>query len=195
MTSFIKSSVCKKLVEDATYINNIYIEDADEKKEALKKSRTAHFIIQTILLNSISFMNYPYRYRKMIEAVGYVTSDGKIYYLDAKNLFEDNYSYVLSYKLLNFVDCDNFIIKYPFPSIMNCIYDVYDNMLFVNGESKPYDESDLDEFQFAYNYIYDGTIDDEIFKKCQSLTEYEELCYAIVDFNQRIQFTLNGGVE
>ena len=195
LESFIKSSICKKLIDDAVFTDNEYLEDQDERQTALKKSRLAHEIIQTILLNSISFMNYPYKYRKMIEDLGYKTADGKIYSLDARYLFEDNYSYVLSYKLLEFVYCDNFIIKYPFPAIMNCIYNIYDNMIFINGECKPYDENDLDEFEFVYDYLYNNEINDDIFKKCQSLSEYEELVYAVKEFNDRIQYVLNNGVE
>ena len=144
-------------------------------------------VINSIIINSLAFMNYPYRYRELLKANGYEVSeiDAGLY------LFESNYPYILSYYLLDFVCTDNFIIKYPFPAIMNCIYDKRNNMVYIDGVIKPYDEQDLSEFDFA---LYDNTDDDNKIKdKCSSDEEYEELRLAVKDFNSRIQNYLNLG--
>lgn len=196
LKSFINSDTCKSMIEfikiKKEELKEIGYDNDDKRIEIQNKIFEKENIIQTLLINSLAFMNYPYFFKTLIESKGYINSDGRIPIINAVDcIFEDNYSYILSYKLLDFVNCDGFIIKYPFPAIMNCVYNTKNNMIFINGELKPYDESNLSEFLFAYDYLYSHTINDEIFKKCQSIEEYEELVYAIKHFNDDIQTFLN----
>ena len=191
LDSFINSALFKAMVEEINDVKQSLIEDPDERQEVMKRFNKNKNIINTLILNSLAFMNYPHSYLKDLIASNYNISGVRI----ADYLFEDNYAYVLTYALLDFVDTNGFIIKYPFPAIMNCVYNYPDNMIFINGKVKPYDEHDLEEFDFVDDYIYSGKINDELFKKCSSIEEYEELVYSVRDFNDRIQELLNNGVE
>lgn len=191
LDSFINSTVFKTFAEKINAFKTEVIDDPDKKQDAIFEVTTATRIINTLVLNSLAFMNYPYSYYKDLIFSNYDISGVRV----AEYLFETNYAYILTYELLDFVDTTGFIIKYPFPAIMNCVYNYADNMIFIDGKVKPYDENDLDEFNFVDEYIYSSEINDEIFKKCSSIEEYEELVYSIKNFNDRIQKLLNSGVE
>lgn len=191
LDSFINSTLFKSMVESMNEFKTTLIADPDERQETMEKFDTNKRIINTLILNSLAFMNYPHTYFKDLVSSNYDISNVRV----ADYLFENNYAYILTYALLNFVNTTGFIIKYPFPAIMNCVYNYPDNMIFINGEVKPYDEQDLEEFDFVDDYIYSGKIDDELFKKCSSIEEYEELVYSVRDFHDKIQELLNGEVE
>lgn len=175
MSSFINSDTCRIICENTIH---------DER---------LNNIICTLLINSIEFMNYPYKYLSMLyKATGYDLNYKNA--IDASTcIMEKNYSYLLSYTMLDVVNCDRFIIKYPFPAGMNCIYDKYDNMIFINGEVKPFDESDIDEFEFAFEYEATGEVPESAINKvdCTDPIEAqitaEELCIATLNFYHKIQ--------
>lgn len=144
------------------------------------------YILDTILINSIEFMSHPYSVMNTLYNMGLYES----YKVSGTCLFERNYPYAITYKMCDAVDTENFIIKYPFPTGMNCIYDKVDNLIYINGEVKPYDEYDLAEFDFVDKYLNNGGIDDEIMTKCQDIDDYEEHVYAVKMFNEEIQNTL-----
>lgn len=128
--------------------------------------------IYSVLVNSIAFMNYPYKY--LTGEFSELPND-VLNYLKPKN-----YPYVLTYKLIpSKLNTDMYITKYPFPAVFNCIYNKTKKIMFVNGEIIGLDDID-NTFEFVYNYP--ETINDKLMEKCSSSEEYEEVIYSIKDF-------------
>lgn len=169
LDSFIESDVFKTLVEEGV-----------------------NYTINKMLLNSLAFMNYPYRYRDMLAKRNY-----DINCVNVSDYLEDkNYPYVLSYKLLSFVNTDDFIVKYPFPAVFNCIYNSSKGKIFANGKiiyiNDP-DEEALFNETFAFTYEYEnGNIDEGIMDKCSSDEEYREVVYSTNEFISAVRSKKEG---
>ena len=154
----------------------------NEKSLAPKKSNKRKRILERIvkmIINSLAFMNYPYRYKNMLYDIRFQIDNIRV----GDYLKPENYPYVLSYKLLSFLNTDDFIIKYPFPAVYNCIY--YKGTVFLNGKIVKYEDADS-ELEFVHEYYSTGKINESINEKCSSEEEYLEVMYAITDFRYRM---------
>lgn len=187
MESFIESTICvdicKSIIMPKLYNDNT----SDEYNEIIDRDiNRSKNIIHSILINSLEFMNYPYRTLKLLkDSTGYEIKKNDI---DASEcIMEKNYSYLLSYNLLDVVDCSQFIIKYPFPGGMNCIYDKRDNIVFINGEVKPFDEGDIEEFEPAFEYEQTGEVPTDFATRFESVENAEEICISMLNFYKDIQ--------
>ena len=140
--------------------------------------------IDKILVNSLAFMNYPYRYVKLLKSV--VAMDLTKHKVSATNLDPDKYPYVLSYKLLDIVDTSMFKIKYPFPAISNVIYNSDKHIIYKDGE---FENAELKDSKIGKEmkelvdaYYTNGITDDELMKKCSSDDEYADLMSSYSSF-------------
>ena len=173
--------------------------DTLNKLEKLIKSEIFksfdHELVCNIMINSIAFMNYPHYINQLLIKYSDFSIIGEKV---SKYINPVNYPYVLTYKLLDILDTDDFIIKYPFPSYCNMIFNKDSNILFINGRvftfngnAKDFKES-IDEYvgfdilSFVVNSIKDFSHSEFLTDLHNNVSSDEELHEILLSLSSMI---------
>lgn len=157
-----------------SHLDDIKLDDLSKVKGLIKSNAFKQISNKnklSLIANSLAFMNYPFIVKEYMKEY----SDYDITGEDISEvLHTSNYPYVLSYKLLDIIDTSSFIIRYPFPSNCNMIYNLKKHTLFLNGYNISMDSLNAIQFKSAIDeYVGFDTlniqgIDDDAIKNINS---------------------------
>lgn len=138
-------------------------------------------VILDVVINNILTINHPYTIFKSINDL-VVDNRNKIRLSDY--LDDDMMGLVVSYKLNQMFNTDDYVVKYPFPYGYPIVYNKITRNVLIGDKVVNRDEANL--FGFVDDYLYADTVNDEIFKHFNSIEDYAEFIYATQEFRSEI---------